>query len=157
VIANNYCTMAKMSKVHFDELIYKYPKLVPKFKEKIFHYDDNVKLFLEKSLDSIEYLKNTSNEIKHELLYKLKKLNFKKGGSLINFGEVATRMFIIQNGTVEIEHQVENEPFIIEKLTRGCILNHRSFLLADENDTNARCATTVTVYALEFEDFDNIR
>ena len=51
VIANNYCTMAKLKKLHFDELIHKFPKLLPKFKEKIFHYDDNVKLFLEKSLD----------------------------------------------------------------------------------------------------------
>lgn len=58
---------------------------------------------------------------------------------------------------VEIEHTVEGESFVIEKLTRGCILNHRSFLLEDENDCNARCATTVTVYALEFEDFDAIR
>lgn len=52
---------------------------------------------------------------------------------------------------------MENEPFAIEKLSRGCIINHRSFLLADDNDTNVKCTSTVTVYALEFEDFDAIR
>lgn len=87
--------MAKMSKKGFDEMIHKYPKLISKFKEKIYHYDDNVKLFLEKSLFSIDYMKNLNLEVKHEILYKLKKLNFEKGGSLIGVNDVATRMFII--------------------------------------------------------------
>lgn len=58
---------------------------------------------------------------------------------------------------MEIEHTVESEPFIIERLGRGCILNQRSFLLADDNDTNARCTSTVSTYAIEFEEFDAIR
>jgi len=45
-----------MSKKHFDELIHKFPKLMNKFKDKVYHYEDNVKLFLEKSFDSIDYL-----------------------------------------------------------------------------------------------------
>jgi CRP-like cAMP-binding protein len=56
VVANNYCTVAKLSKKNFDEMIHKHPKLVDKFKEKIYHYDDNIKLFLEKAFDSINYL-----------------------------------------------------------------------------------------------------
>jgi hypothetical protein len=52
---------------------------------------------------------------------------------------------------------VDEETFVIEKLTRGCILNHRGFLFADQNDTNARCTTTVTCFALDIEDLENIR
>lgn len=52
---------------------------------------------------------------------------------------------------------VDDEVFVIEKLTRGCILNHRGFLFADQNDTNARCTSTVTVFALEIDDLENIR
>ena len=122
VIANNYCTIAKLSKVHFDELCHKNTKLIPKFKEKIFHYDDNVKLFLEKALDSVEYMKNASVEAKHEILFKFKKINFEKGGYLYKINDIATKMYIIQAGTVEIEHKAEGEPFIIERLGRGCIL-----------------------------------
>lgn len=82
VIANNYCTLAKISKDHFDELIHKYPKLVQKFKDKIYHYNDNVKLFLEYCLNSIAYLKNINQEVKHDILYKLKKVSYEKGGYL---------------------------------------------------------------------------
>ncbi len=58
VKANNYCTLAKLSKKNFDEMIHKTPQLVDKFKQSIYHYDDNIKLFLEKSFDSINYLKS---------------------------------------------------------------------------------------------------
>ena len=90
-------------------------------------------------------------------MYKMKKMNFEKDGYLFKIDDTATRMYIIQHGEVHIEHMVEDEVFVIEKLTRGCILNHRGFLFADQNDTNARCTTTVTVFALEIDDLENIR
>ena len=131
VIANNYCTVAKMSKKHFDELIHKFPKLMNKFKDKVYHYDDNVKLFLEKSFDSIDYLHSVPFQVKHELMYKLKKMSFEKDGFLYKIDDVATRMYIIQSGTVEIEHKADGERFVIERLGRGCIVNQRGFLFAD--------------------------
>jgi len=54
-------------------------------------------------------------------------------------------------------HYCEGEPFNIERLYRGSILNHHSFLLADENDTNARCASTVSVFMLAYDDLNLIR
>ena len=95
VIANNYCTVAKMSKKHFDELIHKFPKLMNKFKDKVYHYEDNVKLFLEKSFDSIDYLHSVPYQVKHELMFKLKKMNFEKDGFLYKIDDIATRMYII--------------------------------------------------------------
>lgn len=66
-------------------------------------------------------------------------------------------MFFIQHGTVEIEMEAEGQFFPVERLGRGCIVNHRSFLLNDENDCNARCKTVVSAYVLAFTDIDNIR
>ncbi|CDW87072.1 cyclic nucleotide-binding protein [Stylonychia lemnae] len=157
VKANNYCTLAKLSKEHFEEMIHKTPQLLDKFKTKIYHYDDNVKLFLEKQLDSIDYLQSVPFQTKHDLMYKLKKMNFEKDGFLYKIDDIATRMYIIQQGEVQIELTLGDETFVIEKLTRGCILNHRGFLFADQNDTNARCTTTVTCYALDIDDLENIR
>jgi hypothetical protein len=54
-------------------------------------------------------------------------------------------------------HYCEGEPFNIERLYRGSILNHHAFLLADENDTNARCASTVSVFMLAYDDHNVIR
>ena len=55
---------------------------------------------------------------------------------------------------MEIMHTVENEPFVIEKLYRESILNNHSFLLADENDANAKCSTTVSAFVLDIEDLN---
>jgi CRP-like cAMP-binding protein len=60
-------------------------------------------------------------------------------------------MFIIQTGMVDIMHSVEGEPFAIERLYRGSIINHHAFLLNDEIDTDARCIATTSIFSLEFE------
>ena len=95
VVANNYCTLAKLTKTHYEELIQKYPELIQRFKEMIFRYNDNVKLFLEKTLDQIEYFKYLSHSVKHDILYKMKRVHFEKGGYLYKIGEIAHQMFII--------------------------------------------------------------
>ena len=157
VKANNYCTLAKLSKKNFDDMMGRHPDMLEKFKHKIYHYDDNVKLFLEKSLQSIDYLQSVPYQVKHELIYKMKKFNFEMNGFLCKIDEKATRMYIIQQGEVQIEHSIEGEVFALEKLGRGCILNHRGFLFEDQCDTNARCLTTVTVFALEIKDLEEVR
>jgi CRP-like cAMP-binding protein len=66
-------------------------------------------------------------------------------------------MYIISSGYVEVMHTMEDEPFIIEKLYRGSIINHRSFLLADELDSDGRCGSTVCAYVLQYSDLEAIR
>ena len=90
-------------------------------------------------------------------MYKLQKVNFEKGGCAYKLNDEATEMIIIQSGSVDIMHTVEGEPFAIERLYRGSIMNHHSFLLNDENDTNAKCVTTVSAFILKFEDLTLIR
>mmetsp|Transcript_23886 Transcript_23886/g.23571 ORF Transcript_23886/g.23571 Transcript_23886/m.23571 type:complete len:268 (-) Transcript_23886:412-1215(-) len=157
VVANNYCTLSRLSKAHFEELVQKYPELIQKFKDRIFHYDDHVKLFLEKAIDSISYLKYLSHHAKHEILFKFKRMNLEKGGFLFKIGDIAKQTFIIQSGVVEIKHTCEGQPFVIERLYRESVLNHSSFLLADDNDSNAHCATTVSVFGLHYDDLTTLR
>ena len=47
--------------------------------------------------------------------------------------------------------------FIIERLYRGSIINHNSFLMDDEMDTDARCANNVSVYFLTIEKLKLLR
>jgi CRP-like cAMP-binding protein len=157
VIANNYCTLSRLTKHHFEELVQKYPELISRFKDRVFHYDDHVKLFLEKVIDSISYFKFLSHHAKHEILYKFKRVNFEKGGMLFKIGDIAKQLFVIQSGVVEITHTCEGQPFVIERLYRESVMNHSSFLLEDDNDANAICATTVSVFALHYEDLAVLR
>lgn len=61
---------------------------------------------------------------------------------------------------IEIFHYMdkkEEHEFIIERLYRGSLVNHNSFLMNDELDTDARCSTTVTAYYIDINTFKNLR
>ena len=66
-------------------------------------------------------------------------------------------MYVIQNGMVEIYTTMDNGvDFIIERLYRGALINHRSFLLRDKIDVCARCATSVSLYTISLEKIHGI-
>lgn len=54
-----------------------------------------MKLFLEKCLDQVNYFKHLSTALKHEILYKFKKVNYEKGGYLIRIGDTSKEMFVL--------------------------------------------------------------
>ena len=43
--------------------------------------------------------------------------------------------------------------FAIERLYRGSVINHKSFLLRDKIDINAKCGTPVCIYSITLEKF----
>ena len=69
-------------------------------------------------------------------------------------------MFLIQQGIVEVavdyDRRRPDEQFVIEKLGRGAIINHRSFMIGDDADTDFKCATTVSCFYLTFDKMKEI-
>jgi len=62
-------------------------------------------------------------------------------------GDESNELYVIQNGMVEIYTTMEGGvDFVIERLYRGSVMNHRSFLFLDRIDVCARCATPVSLY-----------
>ena len=71
---------------------------------------------------------------------------------------MAEKLYIIQNGMVEIYTTMDNGiDLVLERLYRGSVMNHQSFLLEDQIDVYARCATPVSVYYITLEKFNEIR
>ena len=67
-------------------------------------------------------------------------------------------MFILQNGIVEILTSMDKGvDFVIERLFRGAVINHRSFLLNDQIDVSARCVTPVSLFYLDVDDLQAVR
>lgn len=63
----------------------------------------------------------------------------------------------MKNGILEIMVQIEGQPLVIERLYRGSIVNHRSFLIADKSDIDCKCAQTMTVFYLTYDQIKKIR
>ena len=71
-------------------------------------------------------------------------------------------MYVIQSGLVEICHNLEKKngeekEFVIERLYRGSVVNHNSFLMNDGIDTYAKCKQTVSVYVIDIETIKRLR
>lgn len=53
VICKNYCTIASLDKVIFDDMCERYPEIFLKLKEKMSEYQDRWKIFLRKLLEGV--------------------------------------------------------------------------------------------------------
>lgn len=67
-------------------------------------------------------------------------------------------MYLIQSGCLQIQTKMEKQQtFVIENLFRGSIINHNSFLMNDEMDTDAFCKTNVHCYAITIDKVNYLR
>ena len=84
---------------------------------------------------------------------------FEQGKTLCEQGKAADRMFLIDSGIVKVVTKFDKrrqDEFVIERLTRGAIINAKSFLIKDDVDTAFVCETTVKCYTLLSETVDAI-
>ena len=69
-------------------------------------------------------------------------------------------MYVIQSGLVEVVHNMDvksKKEFVIERLYRGSVINHNSFLMNDGIDTDAKCKTIVSVFYIHIDTINFLR
>lgn len=160
VMSNNYCTLGKMTETHFKDFLNKFSKfkIEDMFREIIYGYADPITIFLLRAIDKIEYFQNVSEKTKRDIVYSLNPVNFDKGGMIFKPGDEADAMYIIDSGIVEIYIVMDNGiEFVIDRLYKGSVINHKAFLFNDVIDTYARCASLVSMYYIKIDDLSNIR
>lgn len=117
-------------------------------------------MFLEISLNQINFFKGLSSEVKNEWIFNMKHKQLEKGSYLYKLDTYSSEMYLIQSGLVEVSHELKtlkDKEFIIERLYRGSIVNHNSFLLNDGIDTNAKCRDTVSIYYIHIDTIKQLR
>lgn len=83
---------------------------------------------------------------------------FDKGSKIFQIDETSCMMQIIQNGMVEIHTKMDNGvEFVIERLYRGSVLNHRTFITEDKIDVNGSCRMPVTLFYILWNDMTKIK
>ena len=106
---------------------------------------------MEQNFNKIPFLKSTEIDIFHEIMFNFKQETFDSGTLIFKENEISNAMFLIKNGLVEILVSIDGHDLVIERLFRGSIINHRSFLMADIADVSGRCGTAVTLFYLTTE------
>lgn len=95
VIAKNYCTCAKIDRSNYNELLQIYSSLNELIKKHIMIYDDPLKIFLEISLNQIDFFIGLSKYIKNEWIFNMKCRQYKKGSLLYQIDTNSEEMFLI--------------------------------------------------------------
>ena len=124
-----------------------YPFFREELVKRTIRYDDDLKIFIESALKTIEYLEKVPDDTINKIIFSMTFAKFDKGSKIFQVDETSVMMQIIQNGMVEIYTTMDNGvEFVIERLYRGSVINHRSFITEDKIDVNARCQMPVTLY-----------
>lgn len=105
----------------------------------------------------IAYMRDLEQDIFHEVLFNFRQETFDRGAYLFKEGERSNTMFIVKNGICEIACSIEGQELVIERLYRGSIINHRSFVVADKSDISCKCAQTMTLFYLTFDQISKLR
>ena len=157
----NYGTLASLKKENFLELQNStFENIIEVFKKQICLYDDEVKMFLAFAMEKISYFKYLKLLTKQEIFHSMERVTYEKDALLCKKGDIATKMFVIQDGIVEVACKYApriDEEFVIERLGRGSIINHRSFMLEDDADTDFRCLTSVSCFELSADKIKEIK
>lgn len=158
VTSNNYCTLGKIPKDDVYEVLEMFPFVKTELLKRTCQYDDDVKMFLECALKTIPYLRDVPDDTINKLIYSMTFAKFDKGQKLMQTEDKSNMMQIVQNGMIEMYTIMDNGlEFSIERLYRGSVINHNSFLMGDKIDVNARCKMPVTLYYLHTDMMTKIR
>ena len=152
VRSENYGTLAILKKSHFLELSKTFEQFSTLFKKQIFKYKDPLTTWLFIEMEKIPYFRNLSLLTKQELIYAMERHTYEKNSFICEKDKLADRLYLIQDGIVEVaikyDRRREEQNFVIERLGRGAIINHRSFMVTDDADTDFVCRTMVSVFSL---------
>lgn len=162
VVSLNYCTCSTIDRIRYLELLNLYPNLSQMMRTGIIDYQDPLKTFLEISLNQVDYFRDLPGHVKCEIIFQMKFKNIDKGKFLYKKEELSSEMYVVQSGSIEVSILMdEKDPvkreFVIESLHRGSIINHNSFLMNDDMDTDAKVVTNASVYFLSIDILKNLR
>lgn len=157
VTSVKYGTIGFITKSAYKEVVFKYQEVVDELMKGIYAYDDDLKLFKEWYIKQVPYLSNLSVEAAHQIIFSFNDETYEKGFKLITEEDMTDKLIIIQYGVIDIEAIVDEQVFVIERLTKGCILNYRNFLYKDTFKLVARCKTITQVMYLDDVTWDKLR
>ena len=149
--------MAKLTKAAYKEILIPFPNLLNELKLGIYRYNDRMKRFIVENLQKVDYFKDIGNDALHDILYNLQAKKFQRNEILQEPGDNATSLFFLQDGVIEIFTKTENNHvFMLEKLFRGSIINHRTFFMEEGGQVYYRFGKASICSILTYETMEEV-
>lgn len=149
VISSNYNTFAQMQFNSYKELAAEYPEYEQCLKKHIMtRYKDKKMHFLKKALRKVSYLRNASHDVIYNLIFSMTQQNFEKDQIILAERQLSDSLLLIEEGEVEIFTNLENNEFVIERLDKGSIINHKTCFIQEYMYVNIRATKDTKVLSL---------
>ena len=133
VKSENYGTLAMLKKSHFNELSKTFDKFKEAWSNQMFKYQDELSMWLMIEMDKIDYFRNLTLATKQEIIYNMERITYEKGSPICQKDVIADKLILIHQGIVEVsvpyDRRRPGQDFVIERLGRGALINHRAFMV----------------------------
>lgn len=113
-------------------------------------YKDKKTMIKMNMIKNIPLLKDSSAQSQLETVYRSKELFYEKGTTLIKEGQNCRKVIMIKKGQVDVIGYFEGNPFTIEKLFEGSIINYDNFMFDDLSLVDYICAENIST--VEFDE-----
>ena len=155
------CLYATLACIKADTMMEIFPNF-PEFKRYLkrdcqIKYDDDIKLFLMKTLRKIDYLKDATPEILLSLAFSCNTEIREKGSVLFNSekeyaDQIKDEMIIVFDGNVMLYMNMDaGTEFEFVRLTAGSIINPHNILSQRKHVVNARMEIATTFFYLKLQ------
>lgn len=133
VRSENYGTLAMLKKSHYTELTKTFEDFASEWRKQMLMYQDDLTLWLWLEMEKINYFRRLQLTTKQDIIYNMERVTYEKGSNICQKDVVADKLILIHQGIVEVSVEYDrrraDHPFVIERLCRGAIINHRAFLV----------------------------
>ena len=100
----------------------------------------------------VEYLDQAPNDIILELIWRCSKEKFEKDSLVLKKDSTIEDIYFIEEGKVELSTEFEGNPFVIEKLGPGSVINYRAIFLRDSMYIDCKALTEVKILKLSLDE-----
>jgi len=176
VISNNYNTLARLKRDNFEDLVADYPEfetLLKKHVLKVYaqrtkkmtfskdgvlrHENQDPRFkFLRDAIKRVPYLENIDEACLFDIIFALTVSSEERGAEVLGPEDKTTALMILAEGLVDVFTTFESNEFIVDKLGRGTVLNHRTFFKKDLITVSYRCSKDCRIYSLDVADMKDI-
>ena len=100
----------------------------------------------------VEYLDQVPIDILFDIIFSMKLKNMtKEDGKVLEAGDSISEIWFIEEGQVEVTTEFEGNPFVIDVLGPGSIINFRSIFLKDQMFVDINALTDVKLLTLDLD------
>ena len=156
VKTNNFSLVASLNKKDFKELSHQFKEFVPKLKQKMKSYDDNLKRFLISIVKIIPFMKDLPIEVEETASYFLNQSFYNKGDVIFKEKEDIDKVIIVSKGRIELCYNIEDQETAIHYLTPGAHIGGYQIHGNYQHVFTAKAHTKVTVHYITKTDFKNL-